>query len=314
MNDREKFLAAAVATLVLLWGATTGWKRYQAALESNLTAQRNVAQELSTVRAATARGRRAQQRLRQWQRQSLPADLNIARSRYEDWLRQQLTAAGLQIKELNPASSKTSSNNYQQLPFKITALGELAELTEFLHRFYQARHLHRISQANIAPSPDRKALTISLTVDGLLLADTDRQEQLAEGTTDALKQTLAEFRSSIVSRNVFAAYEPPKPPRPPQAEVTVKVEEGKDIQAAQAKFSGIHYGQGGWLMSIRMQDSGKVLYYHEGDKIEIGRIQGTIELLDGNRRRAVIATDLERIEIHLGKTLAEAQPLSEVTS
>ena len=135
MNDREKFLAVAVAAMVALWGASQGWTKYQTALDKNLNTQRSVAQELSTTRTATARGRRAQQKLRKWQRQSLPTDADIAKSLYQDWLQQQLTSAGLKVKELNIRSPRASSANYRQFTFKINATGKLKQLTEFLMAF-----------------------------------------------------------------------------------------------------------------------------------------------------------------------------------
>lgn len=307
MNDREKLLAAAVAVMVGLWGASQGWAKYQAALERNLNTQRNVAQELSTVRTATARGRRAQQKLRQWRRQSLPTDPDIAKSLYQDWLQQQLLAAGLQVKEVNPTSPRTGSKSYQQFSFAVSASGKLEQFTDFLYRFYQAKHLHRISAADLNPGSDRKTLTISLTIDTLSLAEADRTDQLAEGTSDLLQEPLEKFRRNIVDRNLFATYQPQK-----STEEQVTKSDLPDTEAAQAKFSGINYGQDGWLMSVRMQDSGKVLYFREGDKIEIGRFEGIIEKLDGDRRRAILSTGSARVELRLGKTLAEAETLAEL--
>ncbi len=311
MNDREKILAVAVAALVAMWGASQGWGKYQTALEKNLNTQRNVGQELSTARTATLRGRRAQQKLRKWQRQSLPTDPDIAKSLYQDWLQQQLTEAGLKVKELNIRSSRTSSTSYKQFAFVVNASGNLEQLTDFLYRFYQARHLHRISRADLSPSEDRKSLKISLTVDALSLADAKRKDKLAEGTLDAFDQSLDQFRNSIVGRNLFATYQPAKPPKTEVAEVE---EEKEDTEAAQANFSGLSQGLEGWLMSIRMKKSGKMYYFREGDTIEIGQFQGTVKKLDGSRRRVIFSLKTGPVQVRLGQTLAEAEPLGKKTS
>ncbi len=306
MNDREKILAAAVAALVALWGASQGWEKYQTAHERNLATQRNVAQELSTARTATLRGRRALQKLHQWRRQSLPSDPDIAKSLYQDWLQQQLTAAGLQVKELNIRSPRTSSTSYQQFSFVIKATGKLEQLTDFLYRFYQARHLHRISQADLAPTEDRQMLKISLTVDALSLADSKREKRLAEGIREEFQQSFDELRDSIVGRNLFATYQP--------AKSSPSENEKDDQEAAQAKFSSINYGQEGWLMSVRMEKSGQVFYFRQGDTIDIGKFKGTIEQLDGIRRRAIVSSETGHVQVRLGQTLAEAEPLGDNAS
>ncbi len=306
MSDREKILSAAVAAMVALWGLSQGWGKYQAALSKNLRQQQTIAQELSEARTATARGRRAQQKLRQWQRQSLPTDADIAKSLYQDWLQQQLTAAGLKVKELSTRSPRSGSASYQQFSFVVSATGTLEQFTNFLYEFYQAKHLHRISHTELLPSEDRKSLkTISLTIDALSLAEGSRKDQLAKGSSEAIGQPLEKLRDSIVGRNLFATYEPPQ---------EKNSTESADSDAAQAKFSGFNYGEGGWQMTVRMEKSGKVYYFREGDKIKIGSFRGTLKKLDGDRRRAVISTSSGSVQFQLGQTLAEAQPLSEQAS
>ena len=313
MNGREKILAIAVASLVALWGASQGWDKYQAAVERSLNTQRNVAQKLSTARTATARGQRAQQKIHQWKQQSLPTNPDIAKSLYQDWLQQQLTAAGLEVAELKISSTHARPTSFQQFSFVASATGKLEQLTEFLYGFYQAQHLHRISQATFSPTKDRKALQISLTIDALSLAEGTRKNQLADGTLDPFKQSLEQFRESITGRNLFATYEPPKPPKPEPTD-TAK----EDTDAAQARFSSFNHGRGGWLMSVRMEKTGKVYIFREGDTIEIGKFKGTLERLDGERRRAILSSESGegqvRRQVRLGQTLAEAEPFGEKPS
>ncbi len=303
MSDREKKLALLVGAAVLLWGANVGWGEYQTALQRNENEQFAAAQELSDAKTATLRGRRAQSKLRKWSKQSLPTDHDFATSLYQDWLRAQLTKAGLSVKSLGVTTPQSRSDSYQEFAFNVSATGKLAQLTDFLYDFYQSKHLHRISQTTLTPSDDGDSLTIALTVDALALPDADRAEQLAEGTLETLMQSLDEYKEVIGERNVFAKYErkssaPAGPPRPP----------GSD-EATKATFSGIHYGEDGWLMLVRMKESGKLYYFREGDEISIGQFRGTVEELDGDRRRAVVSTGRRRMQIFFGKTLAEAIPM-----
>ncbi|MCH7752135.1 MAG: hypothetical protein IH898_08285, partial [Planctomycetes bacterium] len=294
MNQREKLLVGAVGLLVILWGGTIGWGRYQAALMSNQNQQSSAEQQLSQARAADDRGREAQDMLHGWRRQSLPTNLDIAKSLYQDWLRQQLVEAGLTVRELTESTSRSAQKHFSQVTFVVNAQGTLAELTDFLYRFYQSNHLHRISAATLTPTTTRRSLTVSLTIDALSLSECPRSDQLAEGSSDLFSESLEEFRQEIVSRNVFVAYDFDR--SEPQESIQ-QVAESPD-EAAQAKITGMTYGEGGWQMTIRMGDSGRVRYFRQGDSIEIGRFSGEIVELDG--RRAIVSRDDQHVLILLG--------------
>jgi hypothetical protein len=300
MNTREKYLIAAVAALVAVWGGTVGWGRYQEALLRNETQQLAAEQQLSQARAATLRGQRAQRLLADWRKQSLPTNLDIAKSLYQDWLRQQLMEAGLTVRELNENSARTTYKDFNQATYIVNAQGTLAELVDFFYRFYQANHLHRISAATLTPTTSRQSLTVTLTVDALSLADSRRTDKLAEGSSDTIAKPWEEVRDTIVSRNVFAPYTPSGGEWPdPQ------VADTGDSEAAQAFVTGMTYGEGGWQMAIRMKDSGKIRYYRPGDRIRIGRFSGELVELDG--RRAIVAGRNQRLVLQLGQNLSQAQ-------
>ncbi|MEM8943948.1 MAG: hypothetical protein AAGD11_02110 [Planctomycetota bacterium] len=303
MNDREKKLALAVGVAVLLWASNVGWKKYQTVLVANQNRQLQVAQELSEAKTAALRGRRAQGRLRKWNQQSLPTDPDFARSLYQDWLRERLTAVGLKVRSLDVSTPRTSSNSYQQFSFTVGATGTLEELTAFLYSFYKAKHLHRVSQTTLATTDSGKSLTIGLTIDALSLPEAERTDELAAGTVDAFQRPLRDFQASIGRRNPFIAYETP-------TAVTAEVEKPpQDDEASQAQFSGIHYGENGWLMVIRLQNSGKLLYFREGDEIRVGQFRGRVQRLDGSRRNAVISLGSKLVELRFGRTLGQTVPL-----
>ncbi len=302
MTQREKGLAAAVALLLVLWGGTQGLDRYRAALEDNRSLQRNAQQRLAEAFTSAAAGRFAQRKIARWQKQSLPSDHDIALSAYQDWLHEQLVAAGLSVKSLNERNSvRGASPTFRQFTFVVEAEGKLADLTTFLHGFYQAPHLHRISKASFSPTSNGEALDISLAVDALSLNQSDRTDRLAEGTSDRDLRPLDELQKLIVGRNVFAAYSTAKP--------TESTETATDDQAKQAVVTRMAYGEGGWQMSIRLGDSGEIKVFREGDTIEIGRFAGTLEQLDG--RRAVVSNESGRLQIRLGQNLSEAVPLGD---
>jgi hypothetical protein len=301
MNQREKFLVGAVGLLVILWGGTVGWGRYQAALTSNQNQQSSAEQQLSEAHTASERGLQAQRMLRGWRRQSLPTNLDIAKSLYQDWLRKQLIEAGLTVRELTESTSRSAQKHFSQVTFVVNAQGTLDELTEFLYRFYQSDHLHRISAATLTPTTTRRALTVSLTIDALSLPDSPRSDQLAEGSSDLFSESLDEIRQEIVSRNVFVAYGVAEPSEQ-------QVAESPD-EAAKAFITSLTEGEGGWQMAVRMSDSGKVSYFRVGDEIQIGRFTGRVEAIDG--RRVIVSQEEKRVQIFGGKNLGQAVVLSE---
>lgn len=297
MNQREKLLVGAVGLLVILWGGTVGWGRYQAALTSNQNQQSSAEQQLSEARTASDRGLQAQRMLRGWRRQSLPTNLDIAKSLYQDWLRKQLIEAGLTVRELTENTSRSAQKHFSQVTFVVNAQGTLDELTEFLYRFYQSDHLHRISAATLTPTTTRRALTVALTIDALSLPDSPRSDQLAEGSSDLFSESLEEFRQEIVSRNVFVAYGVAEP------------SEQQVAEAAKAFITSLTEGEGGWQMAIRMSDSGKVSYFRVGDEIQIGQFTGRVEAIDG--RRVIVSQEEKRVQIFGGKNLGQAVVISE---
>ena len=301
MNQREKLLVGAVGLLVILWGGTVGWDRYESALTSNQNQQSSAEQQLSQARTASARGLRAQRMLRGWQRQSLPRNLDIAKSLYQDWLRLRLVETGLVVRELTESTSRTTQKHFSQMTYVVNAQGTLEELTEFLYRFYQSNHLHRISSASLTPTTTRRSLTVSLTIDALSLPECPRSDQLAEGSSDTFAEPLEEVRDEIVSRNIFVAYEPAKPEQPVE-----QVDENAG-EATKAVVTGMTQGEGGWQMAVRMSDSGKVSYFRVGDEISIGQFTGRIEEIDG--RRAIVSQEGKRVQIFGGKNLGQAVDL-----
>ncbi len=301
MNQREKRLMVVVAGLVLLMAGNWGLDRYRTKLTQNQSRQTNMEQKLSAARAEHARGLRAKKKLQQWRQQSLPSLSNIAKSLYQDWLQSQLTASELNVEQLNNRSPpQARDKEYQQISFAITAKGTLAELVVFLHHFYQSNHLHRISDATLVPTQDRKSLAITLTVDALLLPNTDRTDKLATGTSDLLADSAQDYQQRIDSRNLFQIYQPSKPETQ-----TVQAEDSdEDQQADQAKLTGMTLGQHGWRMAVLMKDSGKMRFFRKGDSIEIGTIVGKVVELDA--RRAIIETADQRLLVLLGQTLGQA--------
>lgn len=297
MTTREKTLAVAVAGTALLWFGNRGLGRYRAAIDRNAGQQVQAEQALAEANAEVLLGQRARRQLRYWRERSLPTNPEIANSLYQDWLREQLTGAGLEVSQLAEKGSSTSRGQYEELTLDVTAAGTLAQVTDFLYRFYSAVHLHRISGATLTAADGGQKLTAIFTVGALILPECKRTDALAEGEPRPLPAPLEEIRTRLVSRNPFA---------PPSVKTATADGDKPDAEAAGAFVSGVTYGPRGWELAVKNKDA-EVKRFHTGDSIEFGRFKGTV--VEIGDRRVVIETDKGKLEVRLGQNLGEAVAL-----
>ena len=308
MNRREKLLAVGVSLLVVLWGSTKGVSKYKEIAADNQKKLEKVHEDLDEAKLAAARGIRAQGRLNELGRLSLPTDTDIAVVLYEDWLREQLEKSELESGDLNSKTGPGPHKRVQQIVFTVHAKGTLAQLSTFLHGFYQAGHLHRISEATLTPVEDEDRLNITLTIDALSMENCKREDTLSDRPSKIALEPLEKYQAEIISRDIFAVYNPPAPEQPVTAQLTL----AEDATAAQARITSMTNGKMGWQMSVRMQDTGKIHFFREGDSISIGNFTGSVTKLDG--RHAVLAIGNEQLQVRLGQSLSQAQPLADLAA
>jgi hypothetical protein len=295
MTKREKVLASAVCVILGAVALSRGVGWYRDTLDANRAELREVEQELSQARTAKLRGQRAVNRLRRWQRQSLPTNPDVASSLYEDWLQKQLTEAGLKVLDLkNTKSMHAPNDRFQDFNFIVNAEGSLRQLTDFLSRFYRAGHLQRISRASLAPAKNGDALAIEITIDARAMRDAPHADKLTDRESSLELRPTEELHTAISDRNFFSE--------------SRKTTETPKNEADQAFVSGMIMGEKGWQMSVRLQDSGRMLYFHAGDSIQVGQFSGTVSEIDG--RKAVVKATSGNVQVFLGQKLSEAQPLA----
>jgi hypothetical protein len=292
MTQREKTLVGAVAAAGLLWFGSKGVASYRDAVSRNDAVKSEAQQLLDEAKLKVVAGQHARRQLRNWESQSLPRRIDAAQSLYQDWLRAQLTGAGLEVTQLVERSGARGNQRFEVVGVDVTATGTLAQLTDFLHRFYSAVHLHRITQATLTRTDNGQKLSVNLTVGAMALPGANREDKLAEGEPRELALPLEEVRTQLVSRNPFA---PPSP----------KAENGPDGEAADTYFSSAAtYGPAGWVINLLTKKSGKTQKFNEGDTVEIGQFKGKIIQIE--LRRVVFSTDKGEMELQIGQPLTEA--------
>lgn len=299
MTRREKYLAGAVIGAAALWAGLRGLDSYRTAVDASERLQTQAHEKLDDAEFAVMRGERAKRRLIEWAKRSLPTDRDVAKSLYQDWVRTQLTSAGLTVEQVTDKPITRRETHFGELSVEARASGTLDQMADFLYKFYTAPHLHRISTATITPSENGSKLSAVLGIDALILSDSTRKAELATGEEQKLPHSLEEFKASLTSRNIFA-------PHTPGA--------GPDAgQAGGAKFTAaVSDGEGGFHMWVSTENPAKTRKFKKGDKLEFGTFTGT--LLEIDLGHAVIETDKGKVEVRVNHTLAEATPVEAAAS
>lgn len=300
MTDREKKLAGAVAAAGVLWGLLGGLERYRTAVDANESQAVAAATALEDAEFDVARGELAAERVAAWAKRSLPTDRDVAKSLYQDWVRQQLSAAGLAIEQLSDKTLNRTTPHYAELSLEARASGTLEQLSAFLYQFYAAPHLHRIGAATITAADNGAKLNVVLGIDAMILPESTQTEELSKAEGPKLALSEDEFRTSLTSRNLFA----------PHAPAAVAADAG---EAGAARISGlVSDGAGGYHLWISTENPNRTRKFKKGDEVKFGSFTG--KLVDLDARHAVFETDKGQVEVRLDQTLSEAKPVEAAAS
>jgi hypothetical protein len=163
LQRREKILAAVAGGLMLLLGFWFLFFSGGSLSYGQLCARRDqltleLAKKESSVKAAAA----AAQRLAEWQRRALPSDVAEARMKYQGWLRELADRLKFQQATIESTGVEVKPKSYTLLRYKIHGRTQLGPLTEFLHAFYSAGHLHQIRLIDVTPVPNGPELDVNI--------------------------------------------------------------------------------------------------------------------------------------------------------
>ena len=290
MQKREQILAIGFGLVV---AAYAGNWLFQTALDGPLAErhaktvrlQEDIARRQRDLRQARA----AAKELAAWQAQSLPSDVQIARSLYQAWLLELVDAIGLQNRDVDSGEAVNRKGMYQALSFSVRGRGTLDQLTRFLDSFYRAGHLHQIHSLSVTPLSRSGELDLSIGIEALVVSGADRKDQLAARASDRLaSSTLADYRT-IVTRNLFGVG-------------------SADADAADHTYLTAVLDVDGepeaWF-TLRATDT--ILKLRQGQAIDVDQFHGVIaEIVDSD---VIIQSDDERWLITVGESLARASTL-----
>jgi hypothetical protein len=194
MNPRERLLAIAVVSLVLVAGL--GVMFYQFYLSPYRAKQANLAQltkqgETKEARIKEIAGQRAQ--LERYRQQSLPAELDVAKREYQRYLEDLLRKSGFAQVSVGPRNVTTRnvptlSNKtpvYTPIGYTVNGRATLDSLVKMMEDFYRTALLHQIKMLQVLrprtppqQGQRRDELDITLQVDALVVAGADKRATL----------------------------------------------------------------------------------------------------------------------------------------
>jgi hypothetical protein len=212
MNQRERTLAIAVGALALLLGCYYVYQKVDAASRQRQQTLENLQGDKRQKERQIMLGKLAQQRLAQYQEQSLPPNASRAKELYTAWLLDTVTEIGFESSKVNSATSgiRSPAGAFKAEGFVISGSGSLEMLTRLLHEFYSVDYLHRIKSLNITPQQDSRILSFNMAIEALSLPDAPESDELHGRASDRLAAgDVQAYLDAIVGRNMFG---PPNAP------------------------------------------------------------------------------------------------------
>lgn len=214
MSDREKLLGYAVGGLLALFLLFGIYRMVDAGLDKKRAEILNLNTLLKAERNTNRAGQSDQQLVYEFQRRSLSSNLESAHLEFVHWLEQQVKEVGLTKDSVNFDSIPRTKEQFKELSYTLTGVGDVKQITELLYRIQAAKTLHRIRTFDLVKQKDANLLKVNVRVDALSMPDLPNNEQkvaIGDVATDKMTMTLDGYRNLITGRNAFSpANQPPE--------------------------------------------------------------------------------------------------------
>lgn len=179
----------------------------QAARARRTQLERDIEQRETSLQRLRAAG----QVLAQWEDQSLPADIEAARSLYQAWLVELVDDVGLSGPSVTSSEPSARAGLYRTLSFSVRGRGTLEQLTRFLFAFYQTDLLHQVRSLTITPLQRAEDLDLSLAIEALSLTAATSGADAKQAAAAPAENVYEQFRRRawrVSERLAFPQLEP----------------------------------------------------------------------------------------------------------
>jgi hypothetical protein len=212
MNPRERVLAIAVAALLTCVFGFLGFSYVQGQFNARRGEMARLEGDIRKFKQQDVAAKLALQRIVQFEDRSLPSNVEIARTQYQDWLLNQVQSAGMTKPEVTFKTRVPDADLLDRLSFTVSAKGTAPQIIDFLHAFYAVDWLHRVTRLSLHPIKDEKALTVTIDIEALSMRKARAASQLVHRPSKrlALSDKNA-YHQSVAHRNFFGPLN--NPPR-----------------------------------------------------------------------------------------------------
>ncbi len=281
-KTRARILYGLIGALLLYWGADWAYGTYVSQPLTELNDDIAAAEAKKTkLTRQVKNARKLGDRLLVLESQSLPADVELARSLYRQWLLERVVEAGFASPNVDSGAA-VSRRGYQSLPFSVKGRATLDQFTRLLHDFYQADHLHQIRTLSLVPIASQGTVDVSLSIEALILPDAPAEQRLNTRKSETLASaTLADYRP-LVSRDVFGLSRAFSP-------------------ASKTSLTGIIAANGKKQAWFTLPENDAIEKRSEGQTLEVGDFRGTIVEIE--RTAVTIESGGERWQLSIGDNL-----------
>lgn len=271
-NKREKIIAVMTGSLLAVLAIYWFWPSQEVSL-----AELRVKHDL-LERGAISKKNQADKaikildRLQAWQRRALPSEPAIAKSLYQNWLLKLVDRVNFQNVTISSPDPQSLRNIYTLYFFNVQCQGTLENLTQFLHEFYLAGHLHKIRTLSITPVKNSSDIQLNISVEALSLPGSAQKDKLSAEPGKSLKlASLENYKKTIVSRNLFTAYTKQTNDSSKDSKTAANIDPLQfSYLTAIIEADGVAEA---WLFE---RSTGETLKVHEGEEFNIAKVRGKV--------------------------------------
>ena len=204
-DSRERLLALIVGCVAILAVGffIYSWVHGQFDRRAKEIARLN--SDIKKFERTAAQGRTAAAKIAQYERRSLPANHEAARTRYSTWLVNEMELAGLIEPDVRFTTATGGDKDlFIKQNFTVEAIGTLPQVVELLHAFYSVDWTHRITRLSLRPQEETKLHNIAIHVETLSLKKADSVDKLEPIPSKRLALASRDaYYDAIVGRNLF---------------------------------------------------------------------------------------------------------------
>ena len=204
-TSRERLIGIVVGCLAVIMGGlfVQQWISGQFARRRGEIAR--LKQDIQKFERQANNGQAAARKVAGYEARSFPANVEIARSRYQTWLVSEMELAGLVEPDVRFTSAQGGDKDiFVRQSFSVEANGTLPQVVDLLYSFYSVDWLHRITQLKLRPVPESKLLNVTMHIEALSLKRAASLDKLEPKPGDRLAAKARDaYYDSIVGRNIF---------------------------------------------------------------------------------------------------------------